>query len=88
MRNSLQSTTASSIGIGSTMITGTGVFSNPDYWVAFRTIDANVVIAGITGHPSVSGISYFEGKTLVPPYEFLGSFSSIRLTSGALQAFK
>lgn len=88
MRNSIQSTTASSMGIGSTMITGVSAFSNPDGWTAFRTIDADTVIAGITGHASIDGISYLVGKTLSPPYEFLGTFNNIRLTTGALQAFK
>lgn len=87
MRNSIQSVTASSLGIGSTMITGSGVFSNPDGWKAFRTIDADAVIAGITGHASIDGISYLVGKTLTN-YEFLGTFTDIRLTTGALQAFK
>lgn len=87
MRNSIQSTTASSMGAGSTFISGTGVFSNPDGWTAFRTVDADTVIAGITGHASIDGISYLVGKTLVN-YEFLGTFTDIRLTTGALQAFK
>jgi hypothetical protein len=87
MRYSIQSATASSLGVGSDFITGTGVFSNPNGWVAFRTVDADAVIAGITGHSSISGISYLVGKTLTN-YEFLGQFTTIRLTTGALQAFK
>lgn len=75
------------MGAGSTFISGTGVFSNPDGWTAFRTVDADTVIAGITGHASIDGISYLVGKTLVN-YEFLGTFTDIRLTTGALQAFK
>ena len=88
MRYSIQSATASSIGAGSTFISGTGVFSNPDGWIGFRTVDADAVIAGITGHASIDGISYLVGKTISPPYEFLGQFTTIRLTTGALQAFK
>jgi len=88
MRYSIQSVTASSMGVASDFITGTSVFSNPDGWVAFRTVDANTVIADITGNASISGLSYLVGKTLTPPYEFLGQFSAIRLTTGALQAFK
>lgn len=88
MRNSLQSATLSSLGtLGSVMITGTEVFSNTAGWNAFRTVDADTIIAGITGHSSVGGISYLAGKTLTPPYEFLGNFTDIRLTTGALQAF-
>jgi len=75
------------MGAGSTFISGTGVFSNPNGWVAFRTVDADTVIAGITGHASIDGISYLVGKTLTN-YEFLGQFTTIRLTTGALQAFK
>lgn len=87
MRNSIQSLTLSSLGQnGSTFISGSGVFTKTNGWNAFRTVDANTVIAGITGHPSVVGISYLEGKTL-SNYEFLGNFTSIRLTTGALQAF-
>lgn len=87
MRSSIQSTTASSLGIlGGQFITGSGIFTKTNGWNAFRTVDANTVIAGITGHPSVVGISYLEGKTL-SNYEFLGNFTSIRLTTGALQAF-
>lgn len=74
------------MGVGSQFLTGTGVFSNPDGWIGFRTVDADTVIAGITGHPSISGISYLVGKTL-SDYEFLGQFTTIRLTTGALQAF-
>jgi hypothetical protein len=74
--------------LGSTFITGTGVFSNSNGWAAFRTIDANTVISGVTGHSSIDNISYLVGKTLTPPYEFLGTFISIRLGTGALQAFK
>ena len=74
--------------LGSTFITGTGVFSNFNGWVAFRTIDADTVIAGITGHSSVQGLSYIVGKTLTVPYEGLTPFTHIRLTTGALQAFK
>jgi len=88
MRNSIQSLTLSSIGLaGSDFITGTSAFSNPNGWKAFRTVDADTVIAGITGHASISGISYLNGKTLTN-YEFLGEFNNIRLTTGALQAFK
>ena len=87
MRNSIQSTTASSMGVGSTIITGVSAFSNPDGWRAFRTIDADTVIAGITGHASIDNINYLVGKTLTN-YEFLGTFTNIRLTTGALQAFK
>lgn len=86
MRYSIQSSSASSMGVGSQFLTGTGVFNNPDGWIGFRTVDADTVIAGITGHPSISGISYLVGKTL-SDYEFLGQFTTIRLTTGALQAF-
>lgn len=75
------------MGAGSTFISGTGVFNNPDGWVGFRTVDVDAVIAGITGHASIDGISYLVGKTLTN-YEFLGQFTNIRLTTGALQAFK
>lgn len=85
---SLQTLTVSSLGLaGSAFITGTGVFSNPKGWKAFRTVDANTVIAGITGQPYVSGLSYIVGKTLTAPYEGLIPFTDIRLTTGALQAF-
>ena len=87
MKNSTQSTNIAALGLlGSTFITGTDPFNGN--WNAFRTVDSNVVIAGITGHSSINGLPYLEGKTLAPPYEFLGSFTDIRLTSGALQAFK
>lgn len=87
MRNSIQSTTAASLGLlGSTFISGTSPFSGN--WNAFRTVDADTVIAGVTGHSSIDGLSYLVGKTLSPPYEFLGNFTTIRLTTGALQAFK
>lgn len=80
---------ASSAGLlGSDFITGVGAFSRPQGWKAFRTVDANTVIAGITGHPSISGLSYIVGKTLTAPYEGLISFTDIRLTTGALQAFR
>ena len=75
------------MGVGSTIITGVSAFSNPDGWRAFRTIDADTVIAGITGHASIDNINYLVGKTLTN-YEFLGTFTNIRLTTGALQAFK
>lgn len=86
---SLQSLNAAAGGLlGSDFITGTGVFSRSQGWKAIRTIDANTVIAGITGHSSVSGLSYIVGKTLTPPYEGLFTFTDIRLTTGALQAFR
>lgn len=86
---SLQTLSASAGGLlGSDFITGTGIFSRTQGWKAFRSVDVDTVIAGITGHSSIGGISYLEGKTLTPPYEFLGNFTSIRLTTGALQAFK
>jgi len=86
MRNSIQSTNAASLGLlGSTFISGTSPFSGN--WNAFRTVDADTVIAGITGHSSIDGLSYLVGKTL-SNYEFLGNFTNIRLTTGALQAFK
>ena len=86
---SLQHLNASAGGLlGSDFITGTGAFSRLQGWKAFRTVDANTVIADITGNASISGLSYLVGKTLTPPYEFLGQFSTIRLTTGALQAFK
>lgn len=86
---SLQSLTVSSLGLaGSTFITGTGVFSDSKGWKAIRTVDADTVIAGITGHSSVSGLSYIVGKTLTAPYEGLFQFTDIRLTTGALQAFR
>jgi hypothetical protein len=86
---SLQSLNAAAGGLlGSDFITGTGVFSRPQGWKAVRTVDTNAVIAGITGHSSVSGLSYIVGKTLTAPYEGLFLFTDIRLTSGALQAFR
>jgi hypothetical protein len=86
---SLQTLSASAGGLlGSDFITGTGVFSRTQGWKAVRTVDANTVIAGITGHSSVSGLSYIVGKTLTAPYEGLFTFTDIRLTTGALQAFK
>ena len=89
MKYSTQSTNLSSMAAyGSTFITGTGTFTNTNQWSSFRTVDANTVIADISGHSSIDGLSYITGKTLTAPYEFLGAFSSIRLTTGALQAFK
>lgn len=86
MRYSTQSTNLAALGLnGSTFITGTQEYSGN--WACFRTVDASTTIAGITGHSSISGISYFAGKSLTPPYEFLGQFTNIRLTTGALQAF-
>ncbi len=86
---SLQSLNAAAGGrLGSDFITGTGVFSRSQGWTAVRTIDVDAVIAGITGHSSVSGLSYVVGKTLTPPYEGLFAFTDIRLTTGALQAFR
>lgn len=73
--------------MGSTMITGTAEFSRSANWIGFRTVDANTVIAGITGSAH-DGLSYIVGKTLTSPYEFVGPFEKIRLTTGALQAFK
>lgn len=89
MGSSLQSLTLSSFGQnGSTFISGTGAFSNANGWVGFRTVDADTVIAGITGSSRVDGLSYIVGKTLTAPYEGLIPFTNIRLTTGALQAFK
>lgn len=70
------------------MITGTSQFSNSNGWLGFRTVDANTIIAGITGSASIDGLSYIVGKTLTAPYEGLFPFTAIRLTTGALQAFK
>ena len=65
---SLQTLTVSSLGLaGSTFITGTGAFSNTAGWKAFRTVDANTVISGISGHSSIDNLSYLVGKTLTPP---------------------
>lgn len=87
--NSLQSLTLSSLGLnGSTIISGSGAFNSINGWKAFRTIDADTVIADISGHSSIEGISYLIDKSLTHPYEFLGVFTNIRLTTGALQAFK
>lgn len=89
MGSSLQSLTLSSFGQnGSVFVTGTSEFSFPNGMVGFRTVDADTVIAGITGSSSIEGLSYIVGKTLTAPYEGLIPFTSIRLTNGALQAFK
>lgn len=87
MDNSLQGLTASSLGQkGSAFLTGTGNWTSSTPWVAFRTAATGVVLASITA-PTVSGVNYLTGKSLVDPYEFLGVFTSVRLTSGAIQAF-
>lgn len=87
MDSSLQGLTASSLGAkGSAFLTGTGTWTSSQGWVAFRTAATGAVIASITA-PTVSGVNYITGKTLIDPYEFLGSFSSVRLTTGAIQAF-
>jgi len=87
MSSSIQSLTASSLGaMGSVFITGTAAYNfSTKVPIAFRTVDTDTVIAGITGSAH-SGISYLVGKTLTN-YEFLGPFTDIRLSAGALQAF-
>ncbi len=87
MDSSLQGLTASSLGQkGSAFLTGTGTWTSLTPWVAFRTAATGAVLASITA-PTVSGVNYLSGRLLTDPYEFLGTFTSIRLTSGAIQAF-
>ena len=82
MGSSPQSIQLSSRGLlGGTFLTGGQTASNPAGWVGFKTVDGNVVLGGITG--SYSGISYLAGKTLQPPYEFLGKITNISLTTGS-----
>lgn len=87
MDYSLQGLTASSLGArGSAFLTGTGNWSSTAGWAAFVTAGTGVVISSITA-PSVSGVNYLTGKYLTDPYQFLGSFTSIRLSTGTIQAF-
>lgn len=87
MGSSLQSLTLSSLGAnGGAVLTGTGIFTNPNGWTAFKTIDADVVISGISA-PNISGINYFVGKTLTNPFEFLGKVTSLQLYTGNVQVF-
>lgn len=86
---STQGILASSIGCGgSALLTGTGVWDTTAQrpWVAFRSIDVDVMVSGITA-PSVSGISYIIGKNLTAPCEFLATFTSLQLATGSVQAF-
>lgn len=87
MDNTLQGLTASSLGAkGSAFLTGTGNWTSAEGWVAFRSAATGVVLASITA-PNISGVNYLVGKSLIDPYEFLGSFNAVRLTTGAIQAF-
>lgn len=87
MGNSPQSLLISSLGqAGGAVLTGTGIYTNSNGWSAFRTIDANAILSGITT-PNISGASYFIGKTLTAPYEFLGKVTSVQLYTGAIQVF-
>ena len=87
MDSSLQGIMLSSLGGGgSCFLTGTGTWTSTRPWIAFRTAATGIAIAAITA-PSVSGVNYITGRTLNDPYEFLGSFTSIRLGTGAIQAF-
>ncbi len=89
MDSSTQGILASSIGFGgSALLTGTGVWSTSATkpWIAFRSIDASVMVSGITA-PTVSGVNYIVGKTLLAPCEFLATFTSLQLATGAVQAF-
>lgn len=88
MDNSLQGLMASSLGISSAMLTGTGSWSTTATrpWIAFRSIDVDVMVSGITA-PNVSGVDYIVGKSLAAPVEFLGHFTQIQLATGAVQAF-
>jgi len=86
MDYSIQSTMLSSMGgRGSVLLTGGQTASNPNGFIAFRSVDANITIAGITG-TQVSGISYLNGKTLTHPAEFLGPFSDIAIGTGSAGA--
>ncbi len=88
MGSSLQSLTLSSVGAnGGAVLTGTGIFTNPNGWTAFRTIDTDVVVSGISA-PNISGVDYYVGKTLTAPFEFLGKVTSLQLYTGAVQVFK
>ncbi len=87
MGSSLQSLTLSSVGAnGGAVLTGTGIYTNSNGWTAFRTIDADIVISGISA-PNISGVSYYIGKTLTAPFEFLGKVTSLQLYTGAVQVF-
>lgn len=87
MGSSLQSLTLSSLGQnGGAVLTGTGVYTNSNGWSAFRTIDTDVIISGISA-TSNSGVSYYVGKTLEKPFEYLGKFTQIQLYTGVIQVF-
>jgi hypothetical protein len=88
MDNSLQGMFASSLGLSSAILTGTGIWTTPATkpWIAFRSIDVDVMVSGITA-PNVSGVDYIVGKSLAAPVEFLGHFTQIQLATGAIQAF-
>lgn len=87
MGSSLQSLTLSTVGAnGGAVLTGTGVFTNPNGWTAFRTIDVDAVISGISA-PDISGINYYVGKTLTSPFEFLGKVTSLQLYTGVVQVY-
>ena len=72
-------------GQGSALLTGGQTASRPDGFIALRSVDANITIAGITGS-QISGISYLNGKTLTHPVEFLGPFSDIAVATGSAGA--
>lgn len=86
---STQGILASSVGFGgSALLTGTGIWTTPATkpWIAFRSIDTAVMVSGITA-PSVSGVNYLVGRSMAVPCEFLGTFTSLQLATGAVQAF-
>ena len=90
MDYSIQTSMLASIGGRGSIILQTGQSaSNPNGFTAFRSIDADIKIGGITG-AQISGISYLNGRTLTHPAEILGPFSSIAVhtgSSGAIQVF-
>lgn len=79
---------ASSMGVSSAILTGTGVWTTTAAkpWVAFRSVDVDVMVSGIIA-PTVSGVDYIVGKSLANPVEFLGHFTQIQLATGAIQAY-
>ena len=88
MDNSLQGMFASSLGLSSAILTGTGIWTTPATkpWIAFRSIDTSVTVSGITA-PSISGVNYLVGRSMAVPVEFLGQFTQIQLATGVVQAF-
>jgi hypothetical protein len=69
---------------GSTIITGTGLYTGN--WQAIRSLDASFVLDSGTKTADVVNDSYLTGKTFTPPFEILGNFTGIKLSSGACVA--